>query len=71
MTIKSSHRILKPVRLGKAINKAFPTVTDAKFFTHMASYRKDRDQNGTDWEGQRSFFKRVVRFTFKNRHKNV
>ena len=71
MSNKPSHRILKPVRLGKAVVKTFPTVTDDKFFTHMASYRKDRDQNGTDWEGQRSFFKRVVRFAFKNRHKNV
>ena len=71
MANKSSHRILKPIRLGKAVNKTFPTVTDEKFFTHMASYRKDRDQNGTDWEGQRSFFKRVIRFAFKNRHKNV
>lgn len=71
MTNKPSHRILKPVRLGKAINKAFPTVTDAKFFTHMVSYRKDRDQNGLDFEGQRSFFKRVIRIAFKHRHKNV
>ena len=71
MTNKSSHRVLKPTRLGKAVNKTFPTVTDEKFFTHMASYRKDRDQNGLDFEGQRSFFKRVIRFAFKNRHKNV
>ena len=41
------------------------------FITHMASYRKDRDQNGLDFEGQRSFFKRVICFAFKNRHKNV
>lgn len=71
MTIKSSHRVLKPTRLGKAVNKTFPTVTDEKFFTHMASYRKDRDQNGLDFEGQRSFFKRVIRIAFKHRHKNV
>ena len=71
MANKSSHRVLKPTRLGKAVNKTFPTVTDEKFFTHMASYRKDRDQNGLDFEGQRSFFKRVIRFAFKNRHKNV
>lgn len=37
----------------------------------MASYRKDRDQNGLDFEGQRSFFKRVIRIAFKHRHKNV
>lgn len=37
---KSSHRVLKPVRLGKAINKTFPTVMDEKFYYTYGQLQK-------------------------------
>jgi len=55
-------------RLIKAINRAFPTAHVDKAERAIMEYRRGRDANTTDWEGQRAYFKRVIQISFKNRH---
>ena len=68
MTVQIHHRITKPARLGKAVIKNFPTVESEKFFQHLESYRRNRVMWKHDWEGELSFFQRVIKIAFRNRH---
>lgn len=55
-------------RLIKNINRTFPTAHVDKAERAIMEYRRDRDTNMTDWEGQRAYFARVIKISFKNRH---
>lgn len=68
MTVQPRCRIMKPARLGKAVTNKFPTVDTEKFFQHLESYRRNRVMRKHDWEGQLSFFQRVINIAFCNRH---
>lgn len=56
------------IRLASVINHVFPTVSLEKNQTYLDWYRKSRDNNATDWEGERNRFKRILNYSIKNRH---
>lgn len=55
-------------RLCSAMNLSWPTVSVEKNHEWIKWYRKGRDNNTTDWEGDRERFKRILNYSIKNRH---
>lgn len=55
-------------RLCRAINLSWPTVSVEKNHLWIERYRKERDNNTTDWEDGREHFKRILKYSIKNRH---
>lgn len=56
------------IRLCRAINLSWPTVSVEKNQFWIERYRKERDNNTTDWEGGREHFKRILNYSIKKRH---
>ena len=56
------------IRLCRAMNLSWPTVSVEKNHEWIKWYRKGRDNNTTDWEGSRERFKRILNYSIKNRH---
>ncbi len=55
-------------RLVTAISRSFPTVASEQNHAYLNWYRKGRDNNMPDWEGERNRFKRILNYSVKNRH---
>lgn len=56
------------LRVVQRVIKTFPSATPEKVLVSIERYRKDRDAGKPDWEGHRTFFRRVLKLSIKNRH---
>lgn len=57
-------------RLAKTMAACFPTKTPSLAHKDILAYQRDRIRGGTDWEGERALFQKIIRISLDRRRKD-